>query len=283
MFQRGKRPGRPLEAKCHEPDGTAGGAEPREIPRRRKCRTVRRIPLRRLIRRALRHCGADVVRWRPQSSPEAALAKALIYQGIDSVLDVGANEGQYGKYLRELGFNGRIISFEPLPIPHARLRALARKDPMWVVAPRMAMGDRAGQVQINVASNGGASSSIFPMLATHKRAAPEVAYVASETVSMSRLDGVAATFLSDAKRIFIKVDVQGFESAVLKGATEILPRTIGAEIEISFVPLYEGQTLFLELTQWMQAQGFEIWGIIPAFADNSTGQVLQADVVFFKS
>lgn len=235
------------------------------------------------VRRGLRHIGADIVRWRPQSSPEAALIKALSHHRIDAVLDVGANEGQYGRHLRELGFGGRIISFEPLATPRLRLQEFAAKDPLWSVAPRMAIGDHAGEIQMNVASNGGASSSILPMLSTHEHAAPDVRYVGSEEVPMVRLDNVAQDFLRDAKRVFLKVDVQGYELQVLEGATEILPRIAGAELEVSFVPLYDGQHSFLAVAEWMRTHGFDVWGIIPGFADNSTGQVLQADVVFFRS
>lgn len=211
------------------------------------------------------------------------MAKALAHHSIDTVLDVGANEGQYGRQLRELGFGGRIISFEPLRAPYTRLVTLAAKDPLWTVAPRMAIGDRAGHVQMNVASNGGASSSILPMLSTHRYAAPDVSYVGCETVPMARLDGVAKTFLSEAEKVFVKADVQGFELAVLKGATEILPRLVGAELEASFVPLYQGQPSLCELIEWMGVHRFDVWGIIPGFANNSTGQVMQADVVFFRS
>lgn len=224
-----------------------------------------------------------MVRWRPQSSPQAALAKALAHHQVDTVLDVGANVGQYGQHLRELGFRGRIVSFEPLTVPRGRLQTLAANDPLWTVAPQMAIGEQEGNVTINVASNGGASSSILPMLARHEHAAPDVAYVGSEIVFISRLDIAARDFLVNARKVFLKVDVQGYELQVLQGATEILPSITGGQVEVSFVPLYSGQSSFLTVAEWLRAHDFDIWGVIPGFADNSTGQVLQADVVFFRT
>lgn len=238
----------------------------------------------RIFREMLRSAGLDLIRWSPQSAPEAALARMLSRHCVDTVLDVGANEGQYARFVRQLGFGGRIISFEPLPIAHERLRQSALSDPIWTVAPRMALGDHEGEVSINLASNGGASSSILEMLETHEQAAPDVRYVGSEVVPISRLDCIASGFLrGEEKNIFLKVDVQGYELQVLDGANELLKRIVGAQLEVSFVPLYQGQALLPTLIDYMMRKGFEIWGIIPGFADDSSGRMLQADVVFFRS
>ena len=234
------------------------------------------------VRKTLRHVGMDLVRWRPQSSPEAALARMLSQHCIDTVLDVGANEGQYALFLRELGFSGRIISFEPLATAHRRLQRSAVKDASWIVPPRTAIGNQEGHIQLNLASNG-ASSSILPMLEAHRRAAPDVGYVGTDAVPISRLDRIAEEFLGEARNIFLKVDAQGFELQVLQGATELMGRIAGAQLELSLVPLYEGQALFTELIDWMRKASFSIWGILPGLADNSSGRLLQTDVVFFRA
>lgn len=201
---------------------------------------------------------------------------------IDTVLDVGANEGQYGLFLRELGYAGRIVSFEPLSAPYERLRRSAARDAWWTVAPRTALGNQEGAVRVNVALNNGASSSILPMLEAHRLAAPDANYVGSEMAPMSRLDRAAAEFFTEAKNIFLKLDVQGYELPVLQGASELLTRICGVQLELSFLPLYEGQALFPEMAAWMQRAGFGIWGVVPGFLDNSKGRLLQADVIFFR-
>jgi FkbM family methyltransferase len=234
-----------------------------------------------LIRGSLRRLGLDVARWKPQSSPEAALVRMLAQHGIDTVLDVGANEGQYALLLREFGFHGRIISFEPLTAAYQRLQRSAAKDPLWTIAPRMALGRQEGQIRVNVASDT-VASSVLGMLVELERAAPDITYVGSEMVPIFRLDRVTREFLSEAQRVFLKVDVQGYEPEVLEGAKDILPMVAGVQLELSLVPLYEGQALYSSLVDVMQTQGFSIWGIVPGLVDNSSGRLLQTDVVFFR-
>jgi hypothetical protein len=120
------------------------------------------------------------------------------------------------------------------------------------------------------------------MLEAHERAAPNVKYVGFEMAPISRLDRVAEEFLGEAQNIFLKVDAQGFELQVLQGATDLLRRVVGVQLELSLVPLYGGQPLFSELIDWMQGEGYKIWGIIPGLADNASGRLLQTDAVFFR-
>src|SRR5438874_74602 len=103
--------------------------------------------LKKKLRRTTRRIGVDLVRWRPQSSSEAAIAKMLTHHRIDTVMDIGANEGQYARLLREAGYTGRIISFEPLTRAHEQLLRASACDPLWTVAPRMAIGNREGVVR----------------------------------------------------------------------------------------------------------------------------------------
>ncbi len=201
---------------------------------------------------------------------------------IDTVLDVGANEGHYARFLREVGFRGRILSFEPGAAAYERLQRSAKGDALWTVASRAALGNREGEVRLNVSSNDGLSSSVLPMLESHRRAAPSAIYVESEVVPVTRLDRATGGLLSGTERIFLKVDVQGFEMEVLEGATGLLPRIVGAQLELSLVPLYQGQALFHALMDFMVRQGFEIWGIIPGLVDNSSGRLVQTDGIFFR-
>jgi FkbM family methyltransferase len=234
-----------------------------------------------LIRATFRRVGLQVARWNAQSSSEAALSMMLSYHGIDTVLDVGANEGQYARVLRELGFRGRIISFEPLSGPYQRLRELAAGDDLWVIAPQMALGTEEGQITVNISSQL-VASSVLPMGKLLEGVSPQLKYVGTEVVPVSRLDTACKEYVSGATRLFLKVDVQGYELEVLRGAADLLRTVLGAQLELSFVTLYEGQALFSELVDFMRHQGFEIWGIIPGLVDNSSGRLLQADGIFFR-
>jgi hypothetical protein len=98
------------------------------------------------------------------------------------------------------------------------------------------------------------------------------------------LDEIGKTFIGDAKNIFLKIDVQGFEHEVLKGASEMITLAKGLEMEISLIPLYEGQTWLLpEVLEFMKQKGFQLRSIVPAFTDHATGNVLQCNGIFFKN
>jgi FkbM family methyltransferase len=232
-------------------------------------------------RSTLRRIGLDVIRYNPQKSHEAALARLLAAREIDTILDIGANEGQYATMVRRAGFRGKIISFEPLAEAHSKLRQAAAGDPLWTVAPRMALGDQDGTLLMNVAGNS-ASSSALPMLDAHVRAAPESAYIGSESVPVSRLDTVVQDLRVGGQNLFLKIDVQGFEPKVLDGAARLLDRIQGVELELSLAPLYEGQMLFLPLVDSLARKGFELWALIPGFIDQETGRTLQVDGIFFR-
>jgi FkbM family methyltransferase len=230
----------------------------------------------------LRSVGYDVIRYRPSSSDSAKLSALLRHAGIDLVLDVGANEGQFATELLASGYRGRIVSFEPLGQAHQKLQQAAAREPRWTVHTRCAIGDSDGEVQIHIAGNS-VSSSIRPMLEQHARAAPASRYVGTESVPLRRLDDVATPYLPNAREIFLKVDTQGYEAAVLRGAPALLQRVRAVQLELSLVPLYEGQELWQHFLVLMQAQGFDVWTLLPGFVDDDSGRTLQADAVFVRS
>ena len=195
---------------------------------------------------------------------------------IDLVVDVGANTGQFARECRTAGYKGKIISFEPSAAAHAILLQSAVSDPLWKVADRMALGAAYGQTEINIAANS-FSSSILPMLDTHLSAAPASRYLHKERVPLRRLDDILSP--SD-RRIFLKLDVQGYESQVLTGATQLLAHTVAVQLEMSLLPLYEGEVLMSEVSTRMTGNGFELWDIEPSFRDPATGRLLQIDGIF---
>lgn len=225
--------------------------------------------------------GIQINRYNPSESYEARIFRQIEVHRIDTVIDVGANDGGYGRGLRQGGFKGQILSFEPLPDAHQKLLTTADKDPKWFVADRQAIGNTDGQIDINVAGNS-TSSSILPMHATHADAAPQSKYVGTVSVPISRLDSVRHAALDSARSILLKVDTQGYEMPVLQGAEELLSRVAGLQLELTLTPLYEGQALFLDIIQWLGKRGFSLWSVIPGFTDPRTGRMLQMDGVFYR-
>lgn len=238
---------------------------------------------REVIRGILRNVlGLEVRRLKSISTPEAQMAASLRKFDIDLVLDVGANTGQFASDLRYCGYTGRIVSFEPLSQAHAGLMRNSAGDPLWEASPRCALGDQEGEIEINIAGNS-ESSSILPMLELHRSSAPEAIYQGKEVAPIKTLDVVAGQYLKDARAPFLKIDTQGFEWQVLDGARDTLPHIKGISVELSFVPLYEGQCLWREVIDRLEAAGFTLWSFKPAFTDFSQGRTLQVDGIFYRA
>ena len=237
--------------------------------------------LKALIKNAVHKIGFDLHRLSPASNPTFQLLKALNRFDIDLVLDVGANIGQFSSELRSVGYKGNLVSFEPLSAAHQALSKAARHDPTWRVHPRSAIGDHDGEIEINIAGNS-VSSSVLPMLELHSSASEGSAYVGVESVPLRRLDSVAQEYLAKSRRPFLKIDTQGFEWQVLDGAVAILPKIHGILCELSLVPLYEGQRLWMGMIQRLESEGFMLWAIQKGFTDPRDGRTLQVDAIFFR-
>lgn len=234
-----------------------------------------------LLRKLVRSTGFDLVRYPPLHSHSGRMKRILKFYKINLVLDVGANQGQFGRSIRELGYQGKIVSFEPLGNAHTELLRHSEADSNWIVAPRMAIGRYSGEVTINVAANS-ESSSILPMSTLHSDAAPTSRYMTTETVAMKSLDEAALAYLSPASVTYIKIDTQGFEAEVLAGANDVLSLAVGVQLEMSLTELYKGQADYMDLIKFMTSTGFELVEINPGFSDPRTGHLLQADAVFIK-
>ena len=233
------------------------------------------------VTRFVRRLGFDLRRYRPASSESAQLMKIFSAHGINLVFDVGANAGHFGRYLRDAGYRDRIVSFEPLSTAWNELLNASRKDPLWEVAPRGAIGSNEGELEIHVARNS-VSSSILAMHAAHTDAAPASGYVGKERVPCRRLDSLASEYLHSDSVTLLKIDTQGYEDRVLNGADGIMDRIVGTQLELSLVPLYEGQRMCDELTERMKRLGFELWAMSPVLVDPQSGRLLQIDATFFR-
>lgn len=234
-----------------------------------------------LIRRCANYVGIDIHRHRPATSRVAQLYRSIRKHRVNLVLDVGANTGQFALSLRHAGYQGRLVSFEPLLAAHAQLVKTCKNENLWNAYPRIAVGDHEGEIELNVSANS-FSSSALDMLDRHESAAPGSKYVGSERVRLSRLDVLARDYLEPNTVPFVKIDTQGYEDRVLDGMAGILDIVRGVQIELSFVPLYEGQYLFDDLVERLRMQGFAIWAVWPGICAPDSGRMLQVDVVFFR-
>lgn len=234
-----------------------------------------------LVRKLANSTGIDIHRYRPEALPAGRLTTILRHHDVDLVLDVGANTGQFAEQLRGAGYTKEILSFEPLSTAYAQLIHSAKDDLYWSIAPQVAIGDKDGKIEIHVAGNS-VSSSVLKMLDSHATAAPASRYVTNEWVRLATLDTMMQELRVGPEKLFLKIDTQGYEDRVLNGARETLTRVRGIQMELSFLPLYEGQQLFDQLVQRLHSLGFSIWAIWPGFCDMASGRMLQVDVVAFR-
>jgi FkbM family methyltransferase len=233
------------------------------------------------IKKLVHRAGFELHRLTPDSNPAFQLLKGLSRFGVDLVFDIGANAGQFATELRSVGYKGLIVSFEPLLDAHRALTIAGARDPNWTAHHRGAIGDYDGVIEINIAGNS-ASSSVLPMLDSHSSAAAGSAYIGSESVPINRLDCIAPFYVLNSSSYFIKIDTQGFEWQVLEGARETLANAQGVLCELSLVPLYKGQRLWMDLLQRLESEGFTLWSIQQVFIDSRDGRTLQIDAIFFR-
>ncbi len=230
-----------------------------------------------LYKRALRKFGFDIRRY-PQRDYELTLKALIDQRGVELVVDVGANTGQFGQSLRAVGYQGEIVSFEPMQVAFAALQENTQAEGNWH-ARKLALGGTAGELEINIAANS-YSSSLLPMEQAHLDAAPESAIVGTETVKVSTLD---REFASETRKSLLKIDTQGYEGEVLDGLGAFESCVDAIAIELSFVELYSGQPLYAQMFERLITMGFEPWWIQPEFIDPTTRRMLQVNGVFVRS
>ena len=200
--------------------------------------------------RTLRQFNIDM---RPVASGLTIL-EFIRVRNIDLVIDVGANAGQFGRLLRNMGYNADIVSFEPIRAPFEELNQQAKRDGRWA-AHNLAIGDAAGTTEMHV----GAStllSSMLPLTQFGKDFSRAGAEGLMQDVTVARLDDVCREFFS--RNSILKIDVQGFEKPALCGASELLTHLQGVQLELPVEHLYEDTWEMHEAIEFMLAKGFAL-------------------------
>ena len=203
--------------------------------------------------------------------------------GIDCVLDVGANRGQYSRFLRyEVGFRGLVISFEPIRELAQRLAERARYERRWIVKP-FALGARRQTARLNVMVRSGFSSMLEPD-ASHTDAFAEKNVVARiDSIEVRTLDEIFDELVRTGgfSRPYLKLDTQGYDLEVLRGAARTLPHVFALQSELSFIPIYRGMPDWREAVQAVTSAGFEVSGFFTVTRDRAL-RLIEADCVFVK-
>ena len=229
------------------------------------------------INRLLRHFKLQVSRY-PRASDRRRL-RLMEGCGVDYVIDVGANTGQYGALLRGLGYSGWIVSYEPLPSAFLILQRRAKHDRKWRVI-QSAVGDRTGTLVLNVAENSASSSALVVSQRTID-VAPETRFVSRVEVECTTLAGILNELPAQAP--MLKIDTQGYEDRVLTGAGTGLERLVLLELELSLFEVYMGQVLFRTIDERLLSGGFALVSLAEGFYNAHSGELLQIDAVYARA
>lgn len=199
------------------------------------------------------------------------IAFILKQKNINTLIDIGANVGQFGMKMRNCGYTGSIVSFEPVAGSHRRLTENAKLDAKWIVAPPMALSaeDRLGTINVMADSS---MCSLHEMI--------DRAPVEKEQIVVRSLDGVLASMNLSADLSFaIKIDVQGHESEVIAGAGETLRRAGAALIEVSLKPTYHGEVYYIDVLRQLRTFGLGAVYFSPVVNKRRLGEMYQVDVL----
>jgi FkbM family methyltransferase len=208
----------------------------------------------------------------------------LEYLGIDTILDVGANHGQYATSLRTLGYTGWIYSYEPVKSIFDSLSERMSGDDRWR-GFNFALGEAEDRKRINVAAGDGQASSFLTFNEDGPERWGDAHRVARmEDVEVQRLDGVISAITNERPdaRIYLKLDTQGLDLTVLRSAGELMPRILGLQSEIAAHHFYEGMIPFGDAINAFQQLGFEITGVFPLSREFDNLRVIEFDFVFIR-
>ena len=197
---------------------------------------------------------------------------------VQSVVDVGANEGQFSHTMRSLAPNALIYAFEPIPDCFNRLKNRFARDKRFILF-NCALSDRSGKEVFNIASGDTGASSLLAAGEAQRRFFPQTLQTTAISVDVKTLDEVMANENLPSP-LMVKVDVQGLEYQVLKGGVKTLQKADLVLLELSHVQFYEGQKLFNEVCELLREVGFSLADCFNMMTSPNTGEPLQGDFLF---
>ncbi len=240
--------------------------------------------LERLRRRLGKATGLHLRLKRFTASASEPLRTAMLLKemGIKQVIDIGANTGQFAESLYDFGYEGKVVSFEPVAAARKVLLKRSAAYPGWEVAPPCAIGAEEGEIEMKI-SDDSVFSSALEIKDSYVAHNPKARIVRSERVPLHRIDEIAPKYIDFSKDdVLLKIDTQGFEKQVLDGAEGILSRVKGIKIEIPLYPIYEGTDFaFYEIVDFMKEHGFQPYSFHIEGVDLNTGRVNTIDGLFF--
>ena len=207
--------------------------------------------------------GYEIIRKNKSPTLFSHLSVFLEKYNVDLVIDVGANQGQFGCKLRQCGYKGQIISYEPSSVSFNILSKLSVDDGNWNVY-KIGLGSECGVMNLNVAASSPFSSILLP----NQYGSDIFENIRTTSKELIRIDTLEHQFskleLHKFKRIFLKIDTQGYDLQVFRGAgTAVQRKIVGLLSEISLISIYEGMPDYKDSLAEFERSGFHITGLYP--------------------
>lgn len=230
--------------------------------------------------RIANYFGYDLIKQKRNFSVyERHMVNVLEHYKIDLVIDVGANQGQFASSLRQYGYKGEILSFEPVTNTYNILQQTRGNDPLWKTE-KMALGNKPERKEIRIPNSTGMTSFLTASDYAIKTFPTEIKDYVTETIDITTLeDYVEKNKLPLSKRIFLKIDTQGFDMNVLLGAQKLLPNIVGVSTELSFIQTYENMPTYLDVLTFLKNNNFVVSNMFQVFFDRELQLLVESDCV----
>ena len=207
------------------------------------------------------------------------IVQTLKHYKIDIVIDIGANEGQFAKNIIQYGYKNKIISFEPIKNIHQILKKNSKNYNNWIIEENIGFGETEGTKEINISKNN-VSSSILKIKKKFVNLKPDTEQIRKEKIKITTIDNYLNKNNFNNNKIFIKLDTQGYEENIIRGAQKKIKNITGFMLEASIEAIHNKEKDYSEIIKLMKKMGFSVWSVERGFSNKKTGQVLQIDIIF---
>lgn len=228
-----------------------------------------------MISHLLNKYGYECIRKKKSPSLKSHLFNLIDQYLIDVVIDVGANHGQFGKLLRSIGYQGEILSFEPTKKSFEILSEASGTDGRWKVYP-LALGDKKKSEKINVFASSDFNSLLHPNHMGQATFNSKLKKLHTESINIETLNNVLTQHALRGKRIFLKMDTQGYDLNVFKGASKYYSSISCLLSEISFQSIYQKMPGYHETIGFYESKGFSVSGLYPV-SRQKDGSMIEMD------
>jgi len=201
---------------------------------------------------------------------------------IDYVIDVGANEGQFALSLRRINYKGDILSFEPTSKPYKKLVENSKNDSHWNVM-KIALGEKKELRKINVFEASDLNSFYEASELGKSRFNKRMKKIKTETIEIKTLDSILKKIDLKNKNIFLKIDTQGFDINVFRGAKKHMSKICALMSEIPIQKIYKTTQSYHDILKEYESHKFQISGIFPVSQNKKNHTAIEFDCVMLKS